>query len=453
MHRLYETAERDRPEDGMDEFEELDYYAVLGVHRNATAEEIKRAYRQQIARYHPDRFATASPEEQARASRRAQRINQAYATLSDFAARTAYNRKLGQASPPPHAPPAAPAQPRDHLAELYAQARAHLEAGRHLQAAATLREIQRINPFYRDSGALLARAEAAGGAAAPPPAPPARQPDRGRRALLLGGVGALFLASAGVAGWALRRQREVALSGATGAGPQSAAAGAPTLAPGSTPTLAPTSAPSPVPTRAPTSTPGPVPTSTPQPTPTTAVIAESGTVLYREDFTQAARWPSLQGAGWSVGFVPGAYRITATQGVGNIWAFNSSPAGANFLVGVDVEVSGGRAGLLLRSNERNFLAYMVDPLEGSYQLLRSSGGRSTILIKEQHPAVIVGEGAQNRLAARMENDRISLRMNGEEVAELSLADPPPTVRYGMVAVATDTQVVALFRDLVVRSLD
>lgn len=177
----------------MDEFEELDYYAVLGVHRNATAEEIKRAYRQQIARYHPDRFATASPEEQARASRRAQRINQAYATLSDFAARTAYNRKLGQASPPPHAPPAAPAQPRDHLAELYAQARAHLEAGRHLQAAATLREIQRINPFYRDSGALLARAEAAG---APPR--PRRRPLPGNRTT---GAGPCCSAVSGPCSW------------------------------------------------------------------------------------------------------------------------------------------------------------------------------------------------------------------------------------------------------------
>ncbi|MCX7790327.1 MAG: DnaJ domain-containing protein [Chloroflexaceae bacterium] len=415
----------------MDEFENLDHYAVLGVHPNATAEEIKRAYRQQIARYHPDRFATASPEEQARASRRAQRINEAYAILSDFAARVAYNRKLGRTAVTAHPRPApgVQTQPRDHLAELYAQARDHLEAGRHLQAAATLREIQRINPFYRDSGALLARAEAAGHIATPPQAPAARQPDRGRRTLLLGGVAALFLAGAGVAGWALRRQGEVALNSATAAGPQSTA--------GSAPTPAPTSA----------------PTSTLQPTPVSTGVAESGTVLYREDFTRAARWPSIQGAGWSVGFAPGAYQITATQGVGNIWAFNTSPAGVNFLVSVDVEVSGGRAGLLLRFNERNFLAYMVDPLEGSYRLLRSGGGRSTVLIEEQHSAVIVGAGAQNRLAARLENERISLRMNGEEVAELSLADPPPTARYGMVAVATDAQVVALFRDLVIRSLD
>ncbi len=444
----------------MDEFENLDHYAVLGVHRNATAEEIKRAYRQQIARYHPDRFATASPEEQARASRRAQRINEAYATLSDFAARTAYNRTLGHAASPPspRPAPAAPAQARDHLAELYAQAQAHLEAGRHLQAAATLREIQRINPFYRDSGALLARAEAAGHAAAPSPASIARQPDRGRRALLLGGVAALFLAGAGVASWALRRQSPVALGGPTGAGPQNAAAAptttpAPTLVPTRAPTLIPTRAPTLVPTRAPTLVPTRAPTSTPGPTTPPATIAESGAVLYQDDFTQAARWPSIQGAGWSVGFVPGAYRITATQGVGNIWAFSTAPAGANFLVGVDVEVRGGRAGLLLRFNERNFLTYTVDPLEGSYQLIRSSGGRSTVLIEEQHPAILGGERARNRLAARMENERISLRVNGEEVTELSLADPPPGPRYGMVAVATDAQVEALFRNLVLRSLE
>ncbi|MDW8391822.1 MAG: DnaJ domain-containing protein [Oscillochloridaceae bacterium] len=443
----------------MDEFEELDHYAVLGVQRNATAEEIKRAYRQQIARYHPDRFATASPEEQAEASRRARRINEAYATLSDAAARTAYNRKLGlaAASPRAHPTPAAPAQPRDHLAELYAQARAHIDAGRHLQAIATLREIQRINPFYRDSGALLARAEAAGRAVAPPSGPSGQKPDSGRRALLVGAVAALFLAGIGAAGWALRRQGEATLQGATGAGPTLAPTGVPTLAPTGVPTLAPTSvptlAPTGVPTLAPTGAPTLAPTSVPTLAPTAAAIAESGTVLYQEDFTQAARWPSIRGAGWSVGFAPGAYQITAAQEVGNIWAFNTSPAGVNFLVGVDVEVNGGWAGLLLRFNERNYLAYMVDPRAGGYRLLRSGGGRSTVLLEEQHPAVIAGEGARNRLAARLENERISLGMNGAEVADLSLADPPPTARYGMVAVATDAQVVALFRNLVIRSLD
>ena len=35
--------------------EKRDYYQVLGVDKNASAEEIKKAYRQNAMKYHPDR--------------------------------------------------------------------------------------------------------------------------------------------------------------------------------------------------------------------------------------------------------------------------------------------------------------------------------------------------------------------------------------------------------------
>lgn len=452
-----------RTEDGMDQFEGLDHYAVLGVSRGATAEEIKRAYRQQIARYHPDRFAQASPAEQAAASRRAQRINEAYAVLGDPALRLAYNRTLRIASPPP----AMPAQPRDHLAELYAQARAHLEAGRHMQAAATLREIQQVNPFYRDSAALLAQAEAAAHAPArrAAAAPPAvgRGPDRRRRALVAGGAVGLLLAGLGATGWLLRRQGATVASEMASAGPVGPATAAPVAAQPtatSAPTAAPTatSAPTAVPsaTSAPTAAPSatsaptaaPSATSAPPATPPPEPLVETGTLLYREDFSQGGRWPSVAGTGWSVGLVPGAYQITAQQGVGNIWAYNTSPAGTDFVVGVDVDVSGGLAGLLLRYSEGNYLAYFVNPAGGSYRLARWVGGRATVLAEEPHPAV--RSGAPNRLVARLENNAVALWMNGQPVIEVRLDAPPPTARYGLIAVASTAEVVALFRNLTLR---
>ncbi len=64
-----------------------DYYEILGVHRNASDAEIKKAYRKLALRYHPDR----NPEDP-EAEARFKEIAEAYAVLSDPLRRAEYDR-------------------------------------------------------------------------------------------------------------------------------------------------------------------------------------------------------------------------------------------------------------------------------------------------------------------------------------------------------------------------
>lgn len=62
-----------------------DHYAALGVASSATLADIKKAFRQQAALYHPDR--NASPD----APARFRQVQQAYDVLSDPDKRQAYD--------------------------------------------------------------------------------------------------------------------------------------------------------------------------------------------------------------------------------------------------------------------------------------------------------------------------------------------------------------------------
>ncbi|GAB4575546.1 MAG: DnaJ C-terminal domain-containing protein [Anaerolineae bacterium] len=67
-----------------------DYYAILGVDRNASQKEIKRAYRKLARKYHPD----VNPGDKA-AEERFKEINEAYEVLGDETRRKQYDQ-LGQ---------------------------------------------------------------------------------------------------------------------------------------------------------------------------------------------------------------------------------------------------------------------------------------------------------------------------------------------------------------------
>jgi curved DNA-binding protein CbpA len=63
----------------------MTYYEVLGVARDATAEQIKSAYRKKAAVMHPDRGGTVAGF---------QRLQEAHATLSDPGKREMYDLTL-----------------------------------------------------------------------------------------------------------------------------------------------------------------------------------------------------------------------------------------------------------------------------------------------------------------------------------------------------------------------
>ncbi|NCC31274.1 MAG: hypothetical protein EOM24_04515 [Chloroflexia bacterium] len=451
----------------MEEFEHLDYYALLGIERNARLDAIKKAYRQQMILYHPDRYIHANSDEQAYASRRAQRINEAYQVLSDFVARTAYNRRLIPANPEPEVPspkrasPASPTSPpRDTLADLYDKARDHLDARRYTQAIADFRSIQQINPFYRDSAVLLAQAEAALSRATRvnAKARPNPQPDKSRRKLVFGGVGALAMAGLGALGWGLRDRlsgnaaAETAQDDTVPSPTTPPATPAPTVIPVPTPVGTVPTAPVVPDATTPTA---PVPTSDPTTTPVTATpvtLPETGPIAYANDLTSGEGWPEVGGRGWNVGFAQDGYRITAVHSAGNIWAFNTSPAGMDYLIGVDLTVTGGAAGLMVRFAEGNFLAFFVEPATGRYRLEQRVNGNDNRLRDEAHPAIATAPQATNRLVARLTGLEVALGINGQAVATLVVEAPPPTSRYGMIALAREPEVVALFRNLSIREL-
>ena len=68
----------------------MNYYEILGVNRDATIQEIKKAYKKLAKKWHPD----LNRDNIKVAEEKMKEINVAYTTLSDEVARIDYNKKL-----------------------------------------------------------------------------------------------------------------------------------------------------------------------------------------------------------------------------------------------------------------------------------------------------------------------------------------------------------------------
>ena len=69
-----------------------DYYEILGTNKNATDDEIKKAYKKLAIKWHPDKFASAPESEKKAAEEKMKDINEAYDVLKDPKKRAQYDQ-------------------------------------------------------------------------------------------------------------------------------------------------------------------------------------------------------------------------------------------------------------------------------------------------------------------------------------------------------------------------
>ncbi|TFY77452.1 hypothetical protein EWM64_g6557 [Hericium alpestre] len=68
-----------------------DYYAILNIPKNASADDVRQAYRKESLKTHPDRLVNASPEERKASTEKFQAVADAYYVLSDPQRRREYD--------------------------------------------------------------------------------------------------------------------------------------------------------------------------------------------------------------------------------------------------------------------------------------------------------------------------------------------------------------------------
>ena len=70
-------------------------YDILGVSKNASQDEIKKAYRKLAKQWHPDKFTKENESKRKEAEEKFKKISEAYETLGDEQKRREYDNPIG----------------------------------------------------------------------------------------------------------------------------------------------------------------------------------------------------------------------------------------------------------------------------------------------------------------------------------------------------------------------
>lgn len=68
-----------------------DYYKILGVGKDASVDDIKKAYKKRALIHHPDRHSSASQAERSEQEKKFKEVGEAYAVLTDPKKRQRYD--------------------------------------------------------------------------------------------------------------------------------------------------------------------------------------------------------------------------------------------------------------------------------------------------------------------------------------------------------------------------
>ncbi len=386
------------------DFEQLDHFQILNVARGASINEIKKAFRQEIAIYHPDRFMRASDEEKSYARARSQRINEAFRVLRDDQLRENYNMTMpgggiGRNSVPV---PTGPLTQRDHQGELYETAMAHINAGRLIQAVAVLRRLQQLNPFYRDVASLLINTETAINARQlTMPAESIR-----RTSWLTVSVVAIVVVTIAVI-WVFGTFENPTTPTATNIAVETT----PTSLITRTPRITPTAQPKEI-------------TATPDPS-----------VLFEDNFT-SVNWAEAQGPTWSTAYDGKRFHLKAAQSGDAAWSYRPVPQ-TDIALLLTFQVTSGSGGVIVRyRDETDFVAVVIEPATQTYRILRRNGISFEEVAAGSAPSIERGDAVENELAITVVGSSISLTINDVVMDPINVDGMSDSARIGMIAVPT-----------------